>query len=161
MENRNRMNSFELVETDDDSLSTTSLKNTIIELQQFFPNEALEIKDINDIIDESISELDREDDTDSFVAIPIYNLKFIKKIRQNMHCLEILKSIRSLLNESHASDEIVNWDLIIKDGFKVNCYLSFIYVLMKLFDVDSHDKINKDLSFNAGRTYICLLGKKN
>lgn len=66
---------------------------------------------------------------------------------------------RSLLEESRESDEIINWDLILKDGFKVESYLSFIYVLMKLFDVDCHDKTNKDLSFQAGRTYLCLLGK--
>lgn len=156
---QNRFNSFELCTDDESNLSQTSLKNTIIELQQFFPEQPIDIKKINDIVDESVNELEsaaNEDDT--LRSIPIYNIKFLKKIRQEMQCIEILKVIRSLLEESRASDEIVNWDLIVKDGFKVDCYLSFIYILMKLFDVDCQDKNNKDLSFNAGRTYMCLLG---
>lgn len=157
---QNRFNSFELFTDDESNLSLTSLKNTVLELQQFFPEQPLETREINEIVDDSVSELESlvNDDEDTFKSIKIYNIKFIKKIRKGMQCLETLKVIRSLLNESRASDEIVNWDLIIKDGFKVECYLSFIYALMKLFDVDSRDKNNKDLSFNAGRTYICLLG---
>lgn len=158
---RKRFLSFDL--TDDESnLSQTSLKNTIIELQQFFPNEPLEAKSLNDLIDKSIGVLENDADSDkedTFTSIPVYNINFLQKARRNMQCTENLKTIRSLLEESRASDEIVNWDLIIKDGFKVDCYLSFIYALMRLFDVDNEDKINKDLSFNAGRTYMCLLGE--
>ena len=147
--------------TDDDSnFSQTSLKNTIIELQQFFPDEPLEENALQNLIDESISQIENEiNDDDGFTLVPLYNLRFIKKIRQSMQCTENLKTIRSLLDESRTNDEIINWDIIVKEGFKVECYLSFVYALMKLFEVDSRNKINKDLSFNAGRTYICLLGK--
>lgn len=159
MTNRNnrRFDSFELMTDEESNFSQSSLKNTILELQQFFPDEPLEEKVINDLIEQSISQIN-DDDDDGFILIPLYNLRFMKKIRQSMQCTENLKIIRSLLDESQNSDEIINWDIIVKDGFKVECYLSFVYTLMKLFDVDSRNKINKDLSFNAGRTYICLLG---
>lgn len=148
-----RFDSFDLSDSD---ISQTSLKNTIVELQQFFPEKPLDVAQINDIIDESI---DNNEEASSFVSIPAYDMKFIKKIRKDMQCTENLKLIRSLLDESRSSDEIVNWDLIMKEEkFNVNCYNTFIYTLMRLFDVDQSDKINKELSFNAGRTYICLLG---
>jgi hypothetical protein len=140
----------------DSDISQTSLKNTIIELQQFFPEKPLEFDKINDVIGESVAEIESE--TDGFNGIPAYNTKFIRKIRDNMQCTEALKSIRSLLDESRNGDEIVNWNLIVNsEKFNVGCYLSFVYYLIRLFDVDQSDKVNKDLSFNAGRTYICLL----
>lgn len=163
MTNRNiskRFQSFELMTDDESNFSQTSLKNTIVELQQFFPDEPLEANKINDLIDESISQIENQinDDDDGFTTVPLYNLRFIKKIRQSMQCTENLKIIRSLLDESRTNDEIINWDIIVKEGFKVECYLTFVFALMKLFEVDNSNKINKDLSFNAGRTYICLLG---
>ncbi|CAG9806774.1 unnamed protein product [Chironomus riparius] len=149
----NRFDSFEFSDSD---ISQTSLRNTIVELQHYFPDKSLEVSQINDIIDESI---DNNEDNGSFVSIPAYDIKFVKKIRKDMQCTESLKLIRSLLDESRNSDEIVNWDLIVKEEkFNVNCYITFIYTLMRLFDIDQKDKINKELSFNAGRTYICLLG---
>lgn len=148
-----RFDSFDLSDSD---IAQTSLKSTIVELQQFFPEKPFEICQINDIIDESI---DNNEDNSSFASIPAYDMKFIKKIRKDMQCTETLKLIRSLLDESRNSDEIVNWDVIMKEEkFNVNCYISFIYTLMRLFDVDQTDKVNKELSFNAGRTYMCLLG---
>lgn len=150
---QNRFDSFEFSDSD---TSQTSLRNTIVELQHYFPDKPLEVSQINDIIDESI---DNNEDNASFVSIPAYDIKFIKKIRKDMQCTESLKLIRSLLDESRNSDEIVNWDLIVKEEkFNVNCYITFIYTLMRLFDIDQKDKISRELSFNAGRTYICLLG---
>lgn len=163
MANRNerRFDSFELMTDDESNFSHSSLKNTIFELQAYFPDEPLEEKNINDVIEESVNQIENQindEDDDGFIRVPLYNLRFMKKIRQSMQCTENLKTIRSLLEESRSSDEIINWDIIVKDGFKVECYLSFVYALMKLFDVDNRNKINKELSFNAGRTYICLLG---
>ena len=134
-ERKNRFNSFELL-TDDESnsnLSQTSLKNTILELQQFFPEKPLDVQEVNDLIDESINEIEAESNDDEFKAIKIYNLKFMKKIRHEHICTELLKLIRSLIEESRASDEIINWDLIVKDGFKVECYLTFVSLLIRLF----------------------------
>lgn len=150
----NRKSRFDSFELSDSDLSQTSLKNTIIELQQFFPESPLDIPHIDGIIDESIIEVE----SDNFVAVPVYNLKFMKKIRKDMQCTENLKMIRSLLDESRTSDEIVNWNLIVNEKFNVECYQTFIYTLMKLLDVDQGEKMNKELSFNAGRTYMCLLG---
>lgn len=101
MTNRNnRFDSFELLTDDESGVSQTSLKNTIFELQfQFFPEneKALKIKDIDEIIDQSISEIEdkrNDDDDESFKRISLYNLPFVKKIRQSMQCIENLKTIR-------------------------------------------------------------------
>lgn len=156
---KNRQNRFDSFELSDSDISQTSLKNIIIELQRFFPEKSLEITQVNDLIDDSLLMLEQTDDGDSGISIiPVYNVKFIKKIRTDMQCSETLKNIRSMLMESRSSNEIVNWDLILKEKFNVERYLTFVYALMRLFDVDHNDRINKDLSFNAGRTYICLLG---
>jgi hypothetical protein len=156
--NQSRINRFNSFEFSDSDGSQASLKSTIIELQQFFPNESIEFTRINELADESISILSNTDDDEeeSFKSIPLYNLKFLKKIRRSMNCIEILKTIRSLL-ESRSADEIVNWDIIVNEKFNVNCYLTFIYTLMKLFDISQTDRVNRDLAFNAARTYICLL----
>lgn len=151
--NRLRFDSFELSDSD---ISQTSLKNTILELQNYLPEKAEEFDKINDLIDDALNEI--ESTSDDFKKLSVYNIKFIKKIRKDMQCVETLKLIRSLLEESKNSDEVVNWNLILNSGkFDVGCYLTFVYYLMKLFEIDQNDKINKDLSFNAGRTYICLL----
>lgn len=148
-----RFDSFDLSDSD---ITQTSLKATIVELKRYFPEKPMEIAQINDIIDESI---DNNEDDSSFVSIPAYDMKFVKNIRKDMQCTETLRLIRSLLDELRSCDEIVNWDLIVKEEkFSVDCYITFIYTLMRLFDVDQNDKVNKELSFNAGRTYICLLG---
>ncbi|KAG5671536.1 hypothetical protein PVAND_001729 [Polypedilum vanderplanki] len=149
--NRLRFDSFEL---SDSEISQISLMNTILELQNFFPEKAEDFDKINEFI-ESVSEV--ESTSDDFKKLSVYNIKFMKKIRKDMQCTETLKLIRSLLEEKN-SDEIVNWNLIVNSGkFDVSCYLTFVYYLIKLFEIDQNDKINKDLSFNAGRTYICLL----
>jgi condensin-2 complex subunit D3 len=153
---RLRFNSFELSDTE--ASYTSSLKNTIIELQQYFPEKPLEINDVDSLIDESIENGDIAEVNDTVKQVPVYNIKFIKNVRKDMQCTENLKTIRYLLDNSVSSDEVLNWDLLIKDGFDVERYITFIYTLMKLFDVNQSDKINKELSFNAGRTYVCLLG---
>lgn len=150
----NRSNSFELSDTEQQSPS--NLKSNIFELQSFFPTEADDFTEIDRLIDESKQEAN--DDDQEFQAISLYKVKFVKNVRKDMRCLEVFKSIRSLMEDVRKNAEVTNWDLIVKDGFKVQCYHSFIYTLIRMIELNSDDRINRDLAFNAGRTYFCLLG---
>lgn len=150
-----RFNSFEL--SDNEQQNSFNLKNALFELQTLFPAKAEEFTEIDRLIENSRA--DRDDDDEGIPhAIPLYNEGFVAVVRKDMRCLEIMKGIRSLMSDTRRSEEVTNWDLLVKDGFKVQCYQSFIYTLMRLIDLDPSDKINRDLSFNAGRTYISLLG---
>lgn len=153
-----RFNSFELSDSDTEQESTSNLKSVIFELQSFFPTEAEEFSEIDKQIEESKQENIDDDNEEDFVAVPLYKLKFVSKVRQDMRCLETLKNIRSIMEETSKKSGETNWDLMVKDGFKVECYHSFIYTLVKLIELNPSDKINRDLSYNAGRTYVCLLG---
>lgn len=151
-----RCNSFEL--SDNEQQNSFNLKDVLFELQAFFPAKALEFTEIDRLIENSRPEDRNDDDEDIPLAIPLYSEPYVATVRQDMRCLEILKGLRSLMSNARTTDEVTNWDLLVKDGFKVQCYQSFVYALMRLIDLDPSDKINRDLSFNAGRTYICLLG---
>lgn len=154
-----RFNSFEL--SDSEQITTANLKSILFELQAFFPAIASEYSEIDQSIEESkvaFQDDNNDDDSLSFNSIPLYNMDFVANLRKDLRCVETLKSIRSCMDEVNIrSEEITNWDLLVKDGFKVQCYLSFIYTLVKMFDLNPEDKINIEVAFNAGRTYMCLL----
>lgn len=148
---KNRFDSFEL----SDSEQQPPLDSIIFELQTFFPTEATEFAEIDKWIEESKQENNEDGD---FQTIPLYNQKFVANVRKDMRCVELLKNIRSLLEDVTKDVEITNWNLLVNDGFKVQCYHSFVYTLIRLLEISTDDKINRDLAFNAGRTYLCLLG---
>lgn len=127
----------------------------ILELQAFFPSQSQEFNEIDKVIDDY-----KQDDEEDFPEIPLYKAKFVMKARKDMRCLEALKNIRAYMEAPTSSNniEVTNWDHLVKDGFKVQCYHTFVYTLMRLIDFDAYDKINRDLAFNAGRTYITMLG---
>lgn len=152
-ERMNRSNSFEL--SDSEQQSPSNLKSNIFELQSFFPREAEDFLEIDRLIEESKQEANEDEE---FPMISLYKRKFVENVRKDLRCLEVFKSIRSLMEDVSKNAEVTNWDLLVKDGFKVQCYLSFIYTLMKMIELNNDDKINRDLAFNAGRTYLCLLG---
>ncbi|CRL00276.1 CLUMA_CG013549, isoform A [Clunio marinus] len=147
---KSRFNSFEL---SDSEQSTQSLTNMIVDLQKFFPSMPLDFTEIDSMIENSKQAVKEEE----FPDIQIYNIKLISNIRANMVCIEALKSIRSVMKEIRQNVAETNWDLLVTNGFKVQAYHSFVYTLMKLIEVVPDDKINRDLAFNAGRTYFMLL----
>lgn len=152
----NRFNSFELNDSDQETI--TCLKDIIFELQSFFPSKAEDFTVIDKLVEESIEKVSQSSQNDdTFQSIPFYELPFIAQCRLGIKCLEILKNVRSVMKINQTSSEITNWDLLVKNGFKVDHYQSFIYSLMKLIDVNADDRINRDLAYNAGRTYVCLL----
>lgn len=152
-----RINRFESFDLGIDADLQTNLKTLIFELQQFFPPNAIELQQIDRIVDEVL--LSRDDDDDAPpTENKLYKETFISTIRADLRCLEILKSIRASMEDVNTSIEVTNWDTIVAKGFKVDCYLTLIYALIRLCELDARDKHNRDLSFNAGRTYICLLG---
>lgn len=128
----------------------------ILELQAFFPSQSQEFTEIDKVIDDYKQDADEED----FPEIPLYKENFVMKARKDMRCLEALKNIRAYMEAPTRRNniEVTNWDHLVKDGFKVQCYHTFVYTLMKLIDIDAYDKINRDLAFNVGRTYTTLLG---
>lgn len=148
----NRFNSFEL--SDSEQQSPLNLKTIILELQTFFPEIAAEFSEINKWIEESKQENNEED---QFQTITLYNRQFVANARKDMRCVEMLKNIRSLLDDANKDAEITNWDLLVKAGFNVQRYHTFVYTLMKTLEISTDDKINRELAFNAGRTYLCLL----
>jgi hypothetical protein len=153
---KNRFDSFEL--SDSEQGNQVNLKGMIFELQSFFPSSSKEFSEIDKLIEESkLNEAD-EDDEDQFRPIPFYQVDFIAKVRRDMKCLEVLKGIRQMIEDAGNTSEVLNWDLLVKDGFQVQCYQTFIYSLIRLIDITSKDKINRDLAYNSGRTYLCLLG---
>jgi hypothetical protein len=148
----NRFNSFDL------SLSDTtegSLKNVIFELSLFFPTKSSELREIEKLFEDFAT----NDDNEDFTTLSAFRENFVEVARKDERCLEILKSIRSLMNEVKNNVEVVtNWDtLVTKSGFKVQSYLCFCYTTMKLIEI-CQDKTSRDLAFNVGRTYFCLLG---
>ena len=156
---KRRSDSFEL--SDSEQQSPLNLKGIIFELQTFFPKEAAELSEVDNWIKESkliFESQQNDDDEDEFHTIPLYNQSFIANIRKDMRCVEVLKNIRSLLEDVGKDDEITNWDVLVKAGFKVQYYHTFVYTLMRLLEINTDDKINRDLAFNAGRTYFSLLG---
>lgn len=151
-----RCDSFEL--SDSDQLTAMDLRSVIFELQTYFPSEAFEFTEIDKWIAESKQADDNENE--DFQAVPLYNKKFVANVRKNMRCVEVLRNIRSFLEESSSNAEITNWDLLVKAGFKVQCYHTFIYTLMRLLDISCDDKINRDLAFNAGTVQLSLLAQQ-
>lgn len=152
-----RLNRFQSFDLGVDSEQQSDLKTLIFELQQFFPAQSKDLQSIDRIVDDYVAAIDEDEDNES-VTNPLYQEKFIQTVRGDLRCLEILKSIRSSMEDVRIDFQITNWDIIVSEGFKVDCYLTLIYTLMRLHEMDSKDKHNRDLSFNAGRTYICLLG---
>jgi len=108
-----------------------------------------------------IIEKSRETDEDEFPIIPLYNLDFVARIRNDFGAvIEILKNTRALMQDGNSTHEMfhLNWDLILKeDNFKVESYRIFVYTMLRLIEIDANDKINRELSFEAGRTFISLL----
>lgn len=149
-----RFNSFELSDTE--HLSQSNLKSMVLDLQTFFPGQSKEFEEIDKVVEDyKMQNADEED----FPEIPLYkNEKFVMNARKDMKCLEALKNIRAYMAEDRKNIEVTNWDHLVKDGFKVQCYQTFIYTLMRLIDIDAGDKVNRELAFNAGRTYMTLLG---
>lgn len=152
----NRFQSFDLG-IDEDQIN---LKTLIFELQQFFPPRAITLDQIDKTVDDFIHSHDEiaGDDGDSKHENQLYKEEFVSVVRSDLRCLEILKSIRSSMEDVSVNIECTNWDLIVSEGFKVDCYLTLIYSLIRLCEFDPRDKHNRDLSFNAGRTYMVLLG---
>lgn len=123
---RNRFNSFEL--SDSEQQSQSNLKSMILDLQCFFP--AISTFDSMEI-DRTINDSVVEDDED-FPLIPLYDERFVKYARKDMRCLEALKGIRSSMDEMQKHSEVTNWDLLMKDGFKVHCkYRNFMFLQLK------------------------------
>lgn len=121
----NRFNSFDL------SLSEfreSNLKNIIFELQTFFPSKPSEFSEIDRLIEdykdanclENGGENNEEEDLDLTILSPSRD-KFVKTcVQDSQRCMEILKSIRSLMNEVKSDVEnVTNWDTLVKSGFKV------------------------------------------
>lgn len=152
-----RINRFQSFDLGVDCEQPSDLKTLIFELQQFFPSDPIDLQAIDRIVDDYVATLD-DDDEGEKVENPFYGEKFIQTVRGDLRCLEILKSIRASMEDVSLNFQITNWDMIVSEGFKVDSYLSLIYSLLRLHELDSRDKHNRDLSFNAGRTYICLLG---
>lgn len=152
----NRFNSFDLSLSES---SESNLKNIIFELQTFFPSKSSELSEIDKLIDDfKETNCEINDDDEDFTALSPYKENFVKVARKDLRCLEILKSIRSLMNEVRNNVEVVtNWDTLVKSGFKVQSYQNFCFTLMRLLEVNQ-DKTSRDLAFNVGRTYFCLLG---
>lgn len=134
-----RSNSFEL--SDSDQNVPSNLKTIVLELQEFFPSKADDFAVIDRLIEDSTPE--SNEDEEDFKEIPLYKDKLIASVRKDMRCLEMLKTIRSLVADCNRNSEVTNWDLIVKEGFKVECYQSFIYTLMR----QVHIKILTRLKF--------------
>lgn len=147
-----RRGSFELFSDEEieDIETQTSLYSLLQSLQEFF-DESLTEEQFDTIFNES-----KEHHSHN-----IYRIPMIANVRaKHRECCESLKIIRSLMlakikpNSMPTPED--NWDAISKH-FNVDPYLVFIYCLIRLIDFNFSDKINQELSFAAGRTYIVLL----
>ncbi|CAO1361448.1 unnamed protein product [Diamesa serratosioi] len=138
-----------------------NVSSLLEELSRIFPKQ-LNQEQIDNLIDRSIDgDYEDAEFQDVLSLRPIYTEPTIMNARNNSHCNETLINthgiIKSMMIESNFLSSDSNWDSISQQGFSVERYLIFIYSLLRLYDVDSNDKINRDLAINAGRTYISLL----
>lgn len=151
----NRFNSFDLSVSES---KESNLKNIIFELQTFLPKKSCDLTDIDKLIEEFKEKYcDGNEEYDNFTSLSPFEERFVDVALKDSRCLEIIKSIRSLMLEGTSNVEnVTNWDTLLKSGFKYQNYHTFCYTLMRLTEV-SQDKTSRELAFNVGRTYFCLM----
>jgi hypothetical protein len=146
-----RRGSFELFSDDeiDDMDSETTLFSLLETLREYFDSN-ISLEAFDEIFNESKEHHNQD----------IYRIPLIANIRaKHTECCERLKNIKDLMLsklDNSIPTPANNWDAISKN-FNVDQYLVFIYCLIRLIDFNFSDKVNQNLSFAAGRTYIVLL----
>lgn len=147
----NQFNSCDLRDYHEND-SKSNLTSLIFQLQRYFPSETKDFSEVDKMLEDYMI----PDQSDFPSDIHLYNETFVNNVRKDIKCLEIMKSLRSLMEDVKIKEE-ENWDRLVKKGFKVVEYHFFIYTLMKLIEISAQDKVNRDLSYTAGRTFIMLL----
>ena len=151
----NRFNSFDLSVSES---KESNLKNIIFELQTFLPSKTCDLSEIEKLNDEfKEKHCDGNEEYENFSSLSPYKEEWVDEAIKDLRCLEIIKSVRSLMLEGNSNVEnVTNWDTLLKSGFKYQNYHIFCYTLMRLTEV-SHEKTSRELAFNVGRTYFSLL----
>lgn len=139
-----RSGSFEFSESE---MTDHNVSSILEELSRIFPKQ-LDHDQIDKLVDLSIDgDYEETDFQDAISLRPIYLEPTIMNARNNSHCNETLLNthgiINSMMSESNFLSGDSNWDSIAQLGFSVERYLIFIYSLIRLYDVDPTDKVNR------------------
>lgn len=139
-----RSGSFEFSESE---MTDHNVSSILEELSRIFPKQ-LNQEQIDNLVDRSIDgDYEEIEFQDALSLRPIYLEPTIMNARNNSHCNETLINthgiINSMMSESNFLSSDSNWDSISQQGFNVERYLIFIYSLIRLYDVDPNDKINR------------------
>ncbi|CAO1316115.1 unnamed protein product [Diamesa tonsa] len=142
-------------------MTEISVSSILEALSKIFPMQ-LNQEQIDSLVNRSIDGDYEELETQDALSLrPIYLEPTIMDARNNPQCKETLrnthKMINDMMNEKNSLNNSSNWDSISQQGFSVERYLIFIYLMLRLYDVDPNNIINRDLAILAGRTYLTLL----
>lgn len=142
-----RTGSFEISENE---MTDHSLSSVLEELSKIFPRQ-LNQEQIDSLVDRSIDGDYEDVQFQSALSLrPIYSEPTIMNARNNSQCNETLISTHGILNSMMSKSNFLssdsNWDSITQHGFSVERYIIFIYSLLRLYDVDPNDKINRGIS---------------
>lgn len=142
-----RSGSFEFSESE---MTDHNVSSILEELSRIFPKQ-INQEQIDNLVGRSIDGDYKDAEFQDAISLrPIYAEPTIMSARNNSHCNETLINthgiINSMMNESNFLSSDSNWDSISQQGFSVERYLVFIYSLLRLYDVDPSDKINRGIS---------------